>query len=120
MPLSRFCESTVEEANLDWLAELGYAVVHGPEIAPGEPAAERESYGDVVLAGRLRDALSRLNPKIPAEALDEAFRKATRTETPSLVENNRRLHRMLIDGVDVEFHAAADTLHVVASWGRSR
>ena len=48
--------------------ELGYAVGHGPQLAPGEPAAERDSFGEVVLVGRLRQAIRRLNPAIPEEA----------------------------------------------------
>ena len=40
----------------------------GPQIAPGELAAERESFGEVVLVGRLREAIRRLNPAIPEEA----------------------------------------------------
>ena len=55
-------ESIVEEAALTWFGELGYAVGHGPQLAPGEPAAERDSFGAVVLAGRLRAAIRRLNP----------------------------------------------------------
>ena len=58
-------ESVVEDAALSWYRELGYAVAHGPALAPGEPAAERESFGDVILIGRLRDAIRRLNPAIP-------------------------------------------------------
>jgi type I restriction enzyme R subunit len=58
-------ESIVEEAALEWFGELGYAVGHGPHLAPGEPAAERDSFGDVVLVGRLREAIRRLNPAIP-------------------------------------------------------
>ena len=58
-------ESHVEEAALEWFGELGYAVVHGPQLAPGEPAAERDSLGEVVLVGRLREAIRRLNPAIP-------------------------------------------------------
>ena len=54
-------ESAVEEAALTWFAELGYALLHGPDIAPDEPAAERASYKEVVLAGRLKGALTRLN-----------------------------------------------------------
>ena len=54
-------ESHVEEAALEWFGELGYAVCHGPQLAPGEPAAERDSFGEVVLAGRLREASRRLN-----------------------------------------------------------
>lgn len=61
-------ESIVEDAALEWFGELGYAVGHGPHIAPGEPAAERDSFGEVVLVGRLREANRRLNPAIPEEA----------------------------------------------------
>ena len=57
-------ESIVEDAALTWFGELGYAVGHGPHIAPGEPAAERDSFGEVVLVGRLRTALRRLKPTI--------------------------------------------------------
>lgn len=107
----KFVESTVEEAVLEWASGLGYAVVNGIEIAPDEPGAERLNYGEVILTGRLRDALARINPTIPAEALDEAFRKVTRQETPSLVENNRRFHRLLVDGIDVEYHADGRVVH---------
>jgi type I restriction enzyme, R subunit len=103
MTAARFCESTVEEATLDWFEGLGYAVLHGPDIAPGELHAERASYGDVVLVDRLRSALARINPGIPADAIEEALRKVCRTESPSLFENNRRFHRFLADGVDVEY-----------------
>jgi type I restriction enzyme, R subunit len=65
----------------------------------------------VILPGLFREALARLNPKIPADALDEAFRRVTRTETPSLIENNRRFHKLLVDGVDVEYQADARTVH---------
>jgi type I restriction enzyme R subunit len=98
-----FTESEVEEAALGWFEELGYAVLHGPDIAPEEPAAERSDYHQVLLEGRLREALARLNPAIPADALDEAFRKVTRPESPALLVNNRALHRMLVDGVEVEY-----------------
>ncbi len=61
-------ESIIEDAALEWFGELGYAVGHGPHLAPGEPAAERQSFGEVVLVGRLREAIRRLNPAIPEEA----------------------------------------------------
>jgi type I restriction enzyme R subunit len=61
-------ESIVEDAVLEWFGELGYAVGHGPHLAPSEPAAERDSFSEVVLAGRLREAIRRLNPAIPEEA----------------------------------------------------
>ncbi|MEI6493048.1 MAG: HsdR family type I site-specific deoxyribonuclease, partial [Verrucomicrobiota bacterium] len=96
-------ESIVEDAALEWFAELGYAVGHGPHLAPGEPAAERQSFGQVVLVGRLREAIRRLNPAIPEEAREEALRKLLRVGTPSLTQTNRAFHRMLRDGVPVEY-----------------
>jgi type I restriction enzyme R subunit len=96
-------ESHLEEAALEWLAELGYALGHGPDMAPGEPAAERESFSDVVLTGRLREAIHRLNPAIPAEAREEALSKVLRHETTSLIGNNRAFHHHLRDGVPVEY-----------------
>ena len=103
--MSRFSESVVEDATLEWLKLLGYAVLHGPDIAIGETVAERNdpSYRDVVLENRLRQALARLNPDLPPEALEDAYRKLTRADAPSLLERNRAVHRMLVDGVTVEY-----------------
>jgi len=105
---SPFSESVVEDAALAWLEALGYAVLHGPDIAIGETAAERNdpNYRDVILEGRLRQALVRLNPNLPPDALEDAYRKLTRADAPSLVERNRAVHRMLVDGVTVEYRRA--------------
>src|SRR6266404_5686398 len=102
---ARFAESDVEEATLAWLEGLGYSSLHSPEIAVGMLRTERgdPNYRDVVLGRRLREALVRLNPDLPAAALDDAFRKLTRTDALSLVERNRAVHRMLFDGVAVEY-----------------
>jgi hypothetical protein len=93
-----FTESIVEDAALAWLEGLGYAVLHGPDIAAGEPKAERTDPGgrDVVLERRLRQALARLNPGLPPEALDDAYRRLTRVDAPSLLERNRAVQRMLV------------------------
>jgi type I restriction enzyme R subunit len=103
--MTAFTESVVEDAALAWLEGLGYAVLNGPEIAPDMPGAERTdpNYCDVVLERRLRQALVSLNPNLPAEALEDAFRKLTRADAPSLVERNRAVHRMLVDGITVEY-----------------
>ena len=101
-----FTESIVEQAALGWLESMGYLILSGPEIAPGELMAEREDYGQVVLERRLRQALQRLNPQVPADALEEALRKLTRLEFPSAVKNNHALHRMLVEGVPVEMERA--------------
>ena len=93
-------ESEFEEALLEWLADIGYQVLHGAEIAPGEPAAEREDYREVLLLGRLRAALTRINPGAPFAAIDEAIRVLRKTDSPSLVINNRNAHRLLVDGYE--------------------
>ena len=103
--MDSFTEAVVEDAALVWLESLGYSVIYGPNIAAGEPTAERTdpNYRDVVLEGRLHQALSHLNPDLPPEALDDAYRKLTRTDAASLLAHNRVVHRMLVDGVTVEY-----------------
>ena len=100
-------ESTVEAVALDWLASLGWAVLHGPDIAPDMLAAERADYGVVVLANRLRAALARLNPDLPDDALEDALRRLTRPTGATLEARNRDFHRMLVAGVTVE-HIGTD------------
>ena len=79
------------------------SVLHGTRHLPGRHSTpERVSYDQVLLTVRLREALERLNPHLPAETLEEVLRKVQQTETPSLIEENRRLHRYLIEGVPVE------------------
>ena len=77
MSPSRITETDVEAAALAWLENIGWNVVYGPDIAPDAPNTERSDYGQVVLEQRLQDALAELNPTLPAEALDDAFRKLT-------------------------------------------
>ena len=96
-------ESVVEEAALVWFSERGYTVVAGPDMAPETGSEARASYGEVIFPASLRAALRRLNPALPAEALDDAFRKLTRLDVPTLTANNRAVHRMLVEGVPVEF-----------------
>ena len=105
-----FTESIVEEAALAWLASIDWAVANGAHIAPGEPGAERNDYGQVVLSGKLNDALARLNSGLPADALEDAFRKLVRLEGIDLLPRNRALHRLLIDGVTVEYRDKEGTV----------
>ena len=96
-------EAAVEQAAIDWMKGLGWQYVYGPDIGPDGATPERESYGQVVLEQRLRDALAEINPALPPDALDDAFRRITRLEGASLEQRNRAFHKMLIDGVDVEY-----------------
>ena len=95
-------ESHVEEAALAWLAELGYTVLGGPEIGPDGVRSERASYRQVLLLPRIRSAIAVLNPDLPADVRDVVLAKLTQSETPSLIDENRRLHRYLVEGVPVE------------------
>ena len=110
--MTAITENDVEQAALAWLKGLGWQAAHGPNlsacdaqagIAPDMPGAERTDYGEVVLERRLRDALARLNPELPSTAWDDAFRKLIRPEGPTLEARNRAFHRMLLDGVTVEY-----------------
>jgi type I restriction enzyme R subunit len=103
--MSSFSESVIEQACLAWLEAQRYAVLHGPAVTPGELTAERSdpNYRDVILERRLRQALVNLNPKLPPEALEDAFRKLTRVQALSLIERNRAVHDMLVNGVTVEY-----------------
>ena len=99
-------EADVEQAALAWLESLDWQVAHGPDIAPETPNAERDNYGTVALERRLQDALVDLNPTLPASALDDAHRKLTRPEGSTLEARNRAFHRMLVNGVEIEYREA--------------
>ena len=101
--MTTITEADVERAALNWLTALGWQVAHGSDIAPDTPSAERNDYGQVVLERRLCDALAELNSSLPASALDDAFRKLTRPEGATLEARNRAFHRMLVEGVTVEY-----------------
>ena len=101
--MTTITEHDVEHTTLYWLADLGWQVAYGPNIAPDTPTAERIDYGQVFLERRLRDALSLLNPDLPAAALEDAFRRLARPEGSTLEARNRAFHRMVVDGVTVEY-----------------
>ncbi len=101
--MTTLTESDVEQAALEWLEGLGWQVAHGPDIAPDTPNAERTDFGQVVLERRLQDALVELNPGLPVDALEDALRRLTRPEGSTLEARNRAFHRMLVNGVEVEY-----------------
>ena len=107
--MNAFTESVVEQAALDWFRALGYDVVGGPDMPPG-PHALRESYADTIFPSVVRGALARLNPNLPADALDDVFRKLTRPEGSSPEARNRAFHRLAVDGVTVEYREAGGTI----------
>ena len=92
----KLSETIVEQTALDWLGGLGYEILSGLAIAPGETAAERADYRQVFLFDRLQTKLAALNPKIPAEGLQEALRKVRLFSHPTLIEDNKVGSRTLV------------------------
>ena len=103
-------ESIIEQATLAWLESLDWHIAYGPDIAPDALGTEREDYGKVVLEQRLRDTLARLNPDLPTVALEDTFHKLIRPQGSTLEARNRAFHRMVVDGVTVEYRTDNGTM----------
>ena len=103
-------EAAVERALLDHLRALDYSIEREEDIGPDGHRPERESHDEVVLKKRFEDAVARLNPALPLEACQDAVRRVMQSELPSLLEENRRLHKLITEGVDVEYYANDGTL----------
>ena len=114
--MSEFNERTVELAALEYFAELGYRILHGADFAPGEFGAERDSYEEVFLWGRLRDAIRRINPGTFPFLIEEAIKRMRRAESQSPIDENYRLHQLIIEGVPVEHRDAGGVLRTTRLW----
>ncbi len=103
-------EDQIEQFILETLRGMNWQILHGPDIGP-DGNSERD-YRDTVLNERLKAALLKLNPSIPQPALDEAFKKIVRIDEPTLLENNQALHKLIVDGVPVQYrNASGDIKH---------
>ncbi|MBK9073948.1 MAG: type I restriction endonuclease subunit R [Flavobacteriales bacterium] len=102
-------EDQIEQFAIARLSELGYAYQHGPGIAHDGEQPEREGYEQVLLMGRLRAAVRRINPRIPAAAQEEAVKQVARIASPELLVNNEVFHRMLTEGVKVDYQQDGNT-----------
>lgn len=96
-------EDYIEQAGIETLKSLGWLYLHGQDIAPEGVSPQRPSYSDAVLIPRLERWIAQINPSIPADAIEIALRKVLLSESANLVEENRRIHRLLVDGVDIEY-----------------
>ena len=98
----QFREDDLEQAALEWLENLGYEIENGPNIAVDGDSPERTSYSDVVLEGRLEEALKEINPDASMETVLRAIQLVTMVQSPSLIVNNRLFQKYVTDGIDVE------------------
>ena len=106
--MPKLCESEIEKMAIEELVELGYAYLSGPDIAPDALFAERNSYSEVLLKKRLTDAVVRLNPNLSYDVVLEAVNKVARISSSNLVADNEAFHKMLVDGVPVEYRQNGD------------
>ena len=108
-------ESEVEDMCLDMFRKLGYDIVYGPDISEGGLSEERK-YHEVVLVNRLQLALRRINRSVPDSAIDEAVRKVLRAESQNLVSNNQDFHRLVTNGVNIQYKRADGSIKNELVW----
>ncbi|MDD4236845.1 MAG: type I restriction endonuclease, partial [Bacteroidales bacterium] len=101
--MTKLFEDHIEQFAIEQLKALGYEYIYAPEIAPDGTNPERENYQQVLLLNRLKTAIKRINPKIPADAQDDAIKEILRINSPDLIANNELFHRMLTEGINVSY-----------------
>jgi len=101
--MNKITENAIEKFAIELLEKLGYQYLYGPDIAPDGDRLERESFGDVLLLGRLQTAVGRINSNIPARVREDAIKQIQRLNSPELIANNEAFHRMLTEGIKISY-----------------
>lgn len=101
--MTKLTENDIELWAIDELKRLGWHYIHGATISPDGESPERSSFSDVIIKGRLQEAIARNNPNIPYEAQQEALKIVERIASPELMVNNKEFHQLLTEGVPVEY-----------------
>ncbi|MGE5558510.1 MAG: type I restriction endonuclease subunit R [Bacillota bacterium] len=101
--MNRITESVIEEFAIELLERQGYQYIYGPDIAPDSGTPARQSFEDVFLLEKLKTAIARINPSIPADAREDALKQLQRINSPELISNNETFHRMLTEGINVTY-----------------
>lgn len=96
-------EDQLEQLTLDWLKSIGYDYVCGYDIAPDGENPERADYRQIVLFDRLLTQLQKINPHIPVSVLETVSHQIAKPETPILIKGNKAFHRLLLEGVKVNY-----------------
>jgi type I restriction enzyme R subunit len=115
--MEKITESAIETFAIELLEKSGYQYIYAPSIAPDSETPERESYEDVLLVERLRTAVGRINPTVPADIREDAIKQIQRLNSPELIANNEAFHRMLTEGIKVSYqkkgHSRGDLVWLV-------
>ncbi len=114
--MSGLGEDVVEQACLDLLGSVGFSTAYGPDLGPGGDRQERSSWDEVILIGRLRDAVTRINPELPAASVDAVVATVLRAESQNEMAENLRLHRLVTEGVSVEYRAKDGSIRHTLAW----
>jgi type I restriction enzyme, R subunit len=103
MMTHKITEDAIELLTIERLEAEGYHYRYGPDLAADGDTPERSSYEEVLLNGRVRAAIDRLNPTVPPAARDDALRQLQRLTAPDLIANNEAFHRLLTEGIPVTY-----------------
>ena len=104
MTKNKITESEIEKFAIELLEKQGYQYIYAPDIAPDSETPQRSSFEDILLLDRLRKAVGRINPMIPADVKEDAIKQIQRLNSPELIANNEAFHRMLTEGIKVSYH----------------
>jgi len=104
-------EDELEQLCLNWFRDNSWDIAYGPDIAPDSNAPERSDYHEVVLKRYLHEALVRINPHMPENVIEQAMAVVLKPDSLDLTINNHASHRLLMDGVSVEYRKDDRTIH---------
>jgi type I restriction enzyme R subunit len=95
--MTKITESAIETFAIELLEKQGYRYIYGPDIAPDSETPERSSFTEVLLLDKIRSAVGRINPNLPADVQEGAIKQIQRLSSPELIANNEAFHRMLTE-----------------------
>ena len=111
-----FNESAIEDAALEYFAQLGFQTAWGPNLAPGEVGSERSSFQQVYLLERIQRAVERINPNLAPQVISEAIKRLQRAESQSPIDENFRVHKLITEGVPIEHRGQDGHLRTQRVW----
>lgn len=107
--MTSITEDTLEQEAKKWFEGIGYNTIFGPDIAPESANEERKDFSEVILVARLKSAIERIKSDIPSEALEETIRQVRLFDIANPVLQNKRCHKFLTDGVDIQYQTSEGT-----------